>query len=45
MERWAGAYQMEQTRANKLEQEVEQLLEKCRELEKMNTYLKASNQV
>ena len=37
--------QMEQTRANRVEQEMQQLHVQYRELEKLNTQLKSSNQV
>ena len=45
LRRSVGNYQMEHTRANRLQREMEQLLVQYRELEKMNTQLKTSNQV
>ena len=45
LRRSVGNYQMEQTRANRLQQEKDQLMVQFRELEKMNTQLKTSNQV
>ena len=43
--RGANNYEMEQTRANRLEQEMQQLLGQYRELENKNAQLKSSNQV
>ena len=45
LNRGASNRQMEQTRANRLEQELQQLLGQHRELEKSNAQLKSSNQV
>ena len=40
-----GNYQMENTRANRVEEELDNLRGQYRELEKMNAQLKSSNQV